>query len=261
MDRLEGRPSRRGCCWPTLEPGLPGVQPRCETESPPFQRRVWLPMMVWTARDQFRAHYRFGACRYNDIPASDVNAYLAGLCRTSPQNNLFHALPPDFVLRATRLGIHSGNLPNWRESPDRICWRSSGAEPFQRSSSARQWRTRLESNWRRSCLRQKPEGLTGKRDLLQPARGAVTCAKLSAMVSSCMRKRTKSLAESQRQMLDMAEREFDGTGTLPPLRLRFNPGSGRYSISSIPDDCEDGMRTTVHVIPTVRQCWADLLLK
>ena len=56
-----------------------------------------------------------------------------------------------------------------------------------------------------------------------------------------------------KQMLDTATDQFQRTGRIPALRLREHPGTGEFSFSALPDDCEDGMRRTTHRIPTNNQ--------
>jgi len=50
-------------------------------------------------------------------------------------------------------------------------------------------------------------------------------------------------------MLDQAFHQFNQTGYIPSLRILQNQGSGVFSISSIAEDCENGMQHTISRIP------------
>lgn len=64
----------------------------------------------------------------------------------------------------------------------------------------------------------------------------------------------KNKQNAHKQMIDAALECFKRTHKLPSLRLRQNAGTGEYEQinSSLPDDCEDGMRKTTNQIPTNR---------
>ena len=58
--------------------------------------------------------------------------------------------------------------------------------------------------------------------------------------------------KAHKEMLDAATTEFKRTGHVPPLRLRENAATGEVIVSSLPDDCEDGMRRTTRQLPNTR---------
>jgi hypothetical protein len=70
----------------------------------------------------------------------------------------------------------------------------------------------------------------------------------TGMLSKIMKSKRRT-QKIYKQMLDTAAAEYDRTGRLPPLRIRKHMGTGVQTISSLPDDCEDGMRRTVRRLP------------
>jgi hypothetical protein len=62
-------------------------------------------------------------------------------------------------------------------------------------------------------------------------------------------KATKSpVAEAIRNALDVSEKRFHEKGQLEPLKVQYNPASGKSKLT-LYDDCEDGMNSRYWKIP------------
>jgi hypothetical protein len=49
--------------------------------------------------------------------------------------------------------------------------------------------------------------------------------------------------------VEIAAERFERFGNLPHLRIRRHAGTGMFSVSALPDDCENGMLRMVREVP------------
>jgi len=49
--------------------------------------------------------------------------------------------------------------------------------------------------------------------------------------------------------VEIAAKEFQRFGNMPHLRIRRHVGTGVFSVSALPDDCENGMLSMVREVP------------